>query len=463
MKKIELRNWQKEAVNRSGRDIQGIFLEALGGHGKTICALAICHQKQAKRVMILNNMKLILRGWKDTIDFLEFEGVEFVLKTDKWLVMKTNRLNEVEKQMKSLREKIGSVKLSNKNAEYKILKAERKSIMDELNVDVLVVDEWQNMCGSTVVKAYSKIKRSYTIGLSATPIRRKGQNFFPLEKVVFGYSEPSDKLSWNKYWGQMKYDSIAFSKEVWEDFRDYEDYISRLDKFRNFMRWEHIDQLENKEKNNGFKVQSFRPRVYAPTENLEKLETLRTFNIVEVNGEYVMPKALLGVESMERALRQAIVEIDFPKLTITNAHSPLMKQIQGLIERTTEGLLIVGENKAVVRTIFEQSKNNPKIKQSVGLLTGDDDVNADSCTVLIATNKKIGVGIDGFQYRFKTIVSLDPVPQTSGKFNDYLQLLWRVIGNRQTQDVSLVEFVYLDNKKDISEYEALKAEKKHPN
>ena len=36
------------------------------------------------------------------------------------------------------------------------------------------------------VRAYAKIKRNYTIGLSATPIRKKGQKFLPARKKRCG-------------------------------------------------------------------------------------------------------------------------------------------------------------------------------------------------------------------------------------------------------------------------------------
>ena len=46
---IELRPWQKSALVRSRREIDGIFLEALGGRGKTIATMAIIQEKKAER------------------------------------------------------------------------------------------------------------------------------------------------------------------------------------------------------------------------------------------------------------------------------------------------------------------------------------------------------------------------------------------------------------------------------
>ncbi len=40
---------------------------------------------------------------------------------------------------------------------------------EQLECDILIVDEWQNMSSEANYKMYKKIKRSYTIGLSATP------------------------------------------------------------------------------------------------------------------------------------------------------------------------------------------------------------------------------------------------------------------------------------------------------
>jgi hypothetical protein len=46
---LKLRKWQSEAIERSKRSTYGIFLEALGGRGKTICALAIAKKKTLKK------------------------------------------------------------------------------------------------------------------------------------------------------------------------------------------------------------------------------------------------------------------------------------------------------------------------------------------------------------------------------------------------------------------------------
>lgn len=66
---ITLRPWQEEAVNRSLTPLNpdnspnvGIFLEAAGGRGKTIGALAIAQKRGAKSVLILNNRRSILFG-----------------------------------------------------------------------------------------------------------------------------------------------------------------------------------------------------------------------------------------------------------------------------------------------------------------------------------------------------------------------------------------------------------------
>ena len=90
---IELRPWQKSALVRSRRDIDGIFLEALGGRGKTIATMAIIQEKKAKRVLILNNKTAILNGWeKDAQELNLGYPVAFTVKTDKWLRSKANAL-----------------------------------------------------------------------------------------------------------------------------------------------------------------------------------------------------------------------------------------------------------------------------------------------------------------------------------------------------------------------------------
>ena len=68
MAELQLRKWQAEAVRRSDKITNGIFLEALGGRGKTICALAIAKHKKAEKVIITNNRLAILNGWIEAIE-----------------------------------------------------------------------------------------------------------------------------------------------------------------------------------------------------------------------------------------------------------------------------------------------------------------------------------------------------------------------------------------------------------
>ena len=80
---ITLRKWQAEAIKRSEHLSNGIFLEALGGRGKTICALAIAKHKKAKKIIITNNRLDILNGWIDAVNFMNFyKGVEIIIKTN---------------------------------------------------------------------------------------------------------------------------------------------------------------------------------------------------------------------------------------------------------------------------------------------------------------------------------------------------------------------------------------------
>ena len=157
MAELQLRKWQAEAVRRSDKITNGIFLEALGGRGKTICALAIAKHKKAKKVIITNNRLAILNGWIEAIEKIGLKDIEFDIVTDRTL---QNRVKKGE----------------------------------QLECDILIVDEWQNMSSEANYKMYKKIKRSYTIGLSATPIRKKGQNFYPLEKTIFGWATPNNKF-----------------------------------------------------------------------------------------------------------------------------------------------------------------------------------------------------------------------------------------------------------------------------
>lgn len=396
MAELQLRKWQTEAVQRSNLPTNGIFLEALGGKGKTICALAIAKHKKAKKIIITNNRLSILNGWIDAIKLMDFDkDVEIIVRTDRYLQ------NLVSKGSK-------------------------------LTCDVLIIDEWQNMSSDKQISLYRKIKRKYTIGLSATPIRKKGQNFYPLEKTIFGWATPNRKFDWQKAHGKMLYDPFSYSKEKWQDFKDYETYISGLP---NFFRWEEIEEIEKSVENNGYDIKFYRNTVEVGNPTLLKI--FRQLNIVNVNGKCAMAKQSFGRKTFERYLMQTGVEVDFPKLKAVNQDTPLLLKIDGLIERAPHGMLIVSKSKQVVNVIRERNPN-------IGIWTGDVQDGLDK-QVVVATNQVLGVGVDGLQHKFKTIVVLDPVDESSGEYDDYRQLLWRVTGSRQQHDVNVIEFYYKEN------------------
>ncbi len=396
MAELQLRKWQTEAVQRSNLPTNGIFLEALGGKGKTICALAIAKHKKAKKIIITNNRLSILNGWIDAIKLMDFDkDVEIIVRTDRCLQ------NLISKGYK-------------------------------LACDVLIIDEWQNMSSDKQTSLYRKIKRKYTIGLSATPIRKKGQNFYPLEKTIFGWATPNRKFDWQKAHGKMVYDPFSYSKEKWQDFKDYETYISGLP---NFFRWEEIEEIEKSVENNGYDIKFYQNIVEVGNPTLLKI--FRQLNIVNVNGKCAMAKQSFGRKTFERYLMQTGVEVDFPKLKAVNQDTPLLLKIDGLIERAPHGMLIVSKSKQVVNVIRERNPN-------IGIWTGDVQDGLDK-QVVVATNQVLGVGVDGLQHKFKTIVVLDPVDESSGEYDDYRQLLWRVTGSRQQHDVNVIEFYYKEN------------------
>ncbi len=391
MAELQLRKWQAEAVRRSDKITNGIFLEALGGRGKTICALAIAKHKKARKVIISNNRLAILNGWIEAIEKIGLKDIKFDIVTDRTL---QNRVKKGE----------------------------------QLECDILIVDEWQNMSSEANYKMYKKIKRSYTIGLSATPIRKKGQNFYPLEKTIFGWATPNNKFDWQKAHGKMVYDRFSYSKEKWEDFRDYERYVSNLP---NFFRWEEIEAIEEAEENNGFEV-TFEP-VWCLIANPTELEQFRQINVVGKNGKYAMAKQSFGRDTFERYLIQTGFEIDFPKLKAVNADTPMLLQLDLLLTKNKE-MLIVSKSKQIVEIIYER---HPEI----GIWTGDKKEGHDK-TNMVATSQVLGVGVDGLQHKFKMIVVLDPVSPSDGDYDDYRQLLWRVTGSRQQHDVRVIEFYF---------------------
>ena len=117
----------------------------------------------------------------------------------------------------------------------------------------------------------------------------------------------------------------------------------------------------------------------------------------------------------------------------------------GMLERSfnrkeglTGGVVVVCESKKVALAIYEHFKGN-----SLGLWTGDKQINHLNSSNLVATAKVMGTGVDGLQYRFDTMIVLDPKQQGSGEFNDYRQLQWRISGARQQHKVNIVEVVYI--------------------
>ena len=365
MGKLQLRKWQAEAVKRSDMLTNGIFLEALGGRGKTICALAISKHKKAKKIIITNNRLAILNGWIDAVKFMNFDkDVEIIIQTDRYLQ------NQVKKGHK-------------------------------LACDVLIIDEWQNMSSDKQVTLYRKINH---------------------------------KFDWQKTHGKMVYDPFSYSKEKWEDFRNYESYISNLP---NFFRWEDIEKIENATENNGFETKFYPVTVKAG--NPEKLAEFRQLNLVTVGDKTAMAKQSFGRKTFEQYLNQTGVTVDFPKLKPVNADTPLMLKLDGLIERAPHDMLIVSKSKQIVNVIRER---HPEI----GIWTGDIQEGLDK-KIVVATSQVLGVGVDGLQHKYQTVVVLDPVDKSSGEYDDYRQLLWRVTGSRQQHDVNIIEFYYKESKK----------------
>ena len=364
------------------------------GRGKTICALSICKAKKADKVIVVNNRVAILDGWKETVKKFEFDkDFEVIYLTDRALQ------NLVKKQ--------------------------------KMTCDVLILDEWQNISSNNCVSAYKKVKREYTVGLSATPIRKKGQNFYPLEKTIWGRANPNRKFDWELTHGKMVYDAFAYSKTKWADFRDYESYVSNLP---NFMRYEEIEKIENAEENNGFKIKFFKKTI--PCANPKTLKMLNTYNVVTKNGKTAMSKLSFGRVAFERILNQAGFEIDFPKLKAVNEDTPLLKEIDRLIAKAPHEMLIVTKSVQIANIIKER---NPQI----GIWTGTTK-NLLDAPIVVATSQTLGVGVDGLQDKFKTLVVLDPVDENSGEYDDYRQLLWRVTGSRQKHDVNIIEIRFKD-------------------
>ena len=150
------------------------------------------------------------------------------------------------------------------------------------------------MSSDKQVTLYRKIKRKYTIGLSATPIRKKGQNFYPLEKTVFGWATPNNKFDWQKTHGKWSMIHLVIQKKGGKIL----EIMRNTSQIAKFFRWEEIEEIENAVENNGFDIKFYQKTV-APG-NPEKLAEFRKLNLVTVNGKTAMAKQSFGRNTFER-------------------------------------------------------------------------------------------------------------------------------------------------------------------
>ncbi len=392
---FELRKWQKVAIERSNRPYRGIFLEAAGGKGKTIASLAIAKFKKAKTILVLNNQLTILKGWQEAFQNMNFD------KDVKIMCITGRKLQNLLKESKS----------------------------GKFRVDLLIIDEWQNMSSDNLIKAYTKINAKYRIGLSATPMRKAGQNFYGLEKMLWGKANPNQVFNWRSTHGILVEDRFSYSKYKWTEFRNYDTYIKNLP---NFMSMKEIDDIENAEINNGYKI--IRHQIKVQSQNPELIKLMSKYNIVTIDGKSAMPKLHFGVNAFKRYLNSAECEVEFPKIKPINKPSHLLNKLKSMITTCPDPMLIITKSVQLANIIKDQ---NPQI----GIWTGDKKENLDA-DIWVATQQTLGVGVDGLQHKFKHITVLDPVSPDSGEYDDYRQLLWRVTGSRQQHDVHLIEIIF---------------------
>lgn len=390
-KEITYRPWQKYVINKVIHSTErGCFIEAAGGRGKTVCALEIARQKRAKKVIVINNSLAILDGWRETYKNLFEYDMELVTTTQRSL---------------------------------------SKYLSD--TYDVMIVDEWQNASSDNYTKLYRKVKRSYTIGLSATPVRQKGLNFYNLEKTVWGVADPNRKYDWQLTWGKMVYDRFTYSKSRWEDFRNYELYKDQLPLFFGF---DEIEEIEQAKENNGYCL-DFESVTYKPAMPGE-LEVMLKYNVFRgSNGVYSMPKGSFGRKAVLTRATKVQTEVigSNPKIKIDkNARSDFLIKLNHAILSHPYPTLITTKQKDLAEELHDL---NPK---GTGLWTGDSEIKLDS-SIVVATQQKIGVGVDGLQDKFKTMIVCDPVDEDNGEYDDYRQLIWRIAGSRQKHDVTIVE------------------------
>lgn len=388
---IIYRPWQKYVIGEVMHSTKkGCFIEAAGGRGKTVCALEIARQKRAKKVIVINNSLSILKGWRDTQKKLFSYDMDIVTTTQRSL---------------------------------------SKHLSD--TYDVMIVDEWQNASSDRYTKLYKKVKRNYTIGLSATPVRQKGLNFYNLEKTIWGVANPNRKYDWQLTWGKMVYDRFTYSKSRWEDFKDYEAYKNQLPLFFGF---DEIEEIEQAKENNGHAL-NFESVMYKPA-MADELKVMLEYNVFKgTNGTYGMPKGSFGRKAvLSRAVKGQTEIIDGkPRVKLSRKdRSDFLVKLNQAIMSHQKPVLITTKQKDLAEELYNLKTTG------IGLWTGDSEIKLDS-SIVVATQQKIGVGVDGLQNKFRTMIVFDPVDEDSGEYDDYRQLIWRIAGSRQQHDVTIVE------------------------
>lgn len=149
--KLQLRDYQKEASKGIRKTTQGV-LRAGTGAGKTVTALDIIAKRQ-QPTLVLVHTKELLYQWKDRVkEFLDEDAGLFGAGKKEIKPITIGMVQTVRKHLDKLKDKFGHI----------------------------VVDECHRTPSSTFLECASAFDAKYTLGLTATPIRRDG-----LAKVIF--------------------------------------------------------------------------------------------------------------------------------------------------------------------------------------------------------------------------------------------------------------------------------------
>jgi superfamily II DNA or RNA helicase len=219
-----LRNEQQQAVEKTleyylGNDEEKEFLwNAKPRFGKTLTAYDFIRNLQTKNVLIVTNRPAIANSWYDDFEkFIAWQEpqMKFVSETDALSGKAMSRDQYIDHLDTTTHEnpsQIAFISLQDlKGAKFAGGRYEKLDWVAGLDWDVLVIDEaHEGIDTKKTDRAFSQLKRKFTLHLSGTPFKALANNKFH-ESQIFNWSyvdEQQAKEEWDETIGSNPYESL---------------------------------------------------------------------------------------------------------------------------------------------------------------------------------------------------------------------------------------------------------------